>query len=154
MLAVARATAPEGVPIRWYETGAEGMPLPDEAFDVVLCQPSLQLMSDRAAALRELRRVLAPGGRALVNLPRPNPLFDILDDALARRAGEEAAGFVCAVFSLNRADAVEEPLRDEHSPHRTAGAHGGRDEDGAGAMRWLRRGGRGRTTVGWRTSRG
>jgi SAM-dependent methyltransferase len=111
MLAVARATAGEGVPIRWYETGAESMPLPDEAFDVVFCQLSLQFMSDRAAALREMRRVLAPGGRALVSLPRPNPLFDILDDALARHAGEEAASFVRAVFSLNRPDAVEELLR-------------------------------------------
>jgi ubiquinone/menaquinone biosynthesis C-methylase UbiE len=39
------------------------MPLPDDGFDVVLCQMGLQFFQDKVAALREMRRTLAPGGR-------------------------------------------------------------------------------------------
>jgi ubiquinone/menaquinone biosynthesis C-methylase UbiE len=57
MLAVAR-TFPSPVPIKWYETAAESVPLPDNSFDVVVCQFGLQFTSDSAAAVRELHRVL------------------------------------------------------------------------------------------------
>ena len=43
----------------------EPLALPDERFDLVLCQQGLQFFSDRAAALAEMRRVLKPGGRYL-----------------------------------------------------------------------------------------
>ena len=112
MLAVARATAAaEGAAIRWYETGAESIPLPDNAFDAVLCQLSLQFMTDKAAALQEMRRVLAPGGRLLVSVPPSAPLFDAFDEALAQHAGEEAAGFLRAVFSLYEPDRLRELFR-------------------------------------------
>lgn len=101
MLAVARQA---GAGINWYETAAESMPLPDESFDVAFCQVSLQFMEDKLAALREMRRVLVPGGRALLNVPQPTPFFDVLDDALTRHVGEAAGAFVRAVFSLNEAD--------------------------------------------------
>ena len=39
------------------------MSLPDASFDVVLCQMGLQFVRDRHAALREMHRVLVPGGR-------------------------------------------------------------------------------------------
>lgn len=113
MLAVARVTAAAGGPrIRWYKTSAESIPLPDETFDVAFCQVSLQFIEDKVAALREMRRVLVPGGRTFVNVPRPTPFFDVLDDALSRHAGEAAGRFVGAVFSLGEPDRVERPLRD------------------------------------------
>jgi ubiquinone/menaquinone biosynthesis C-methylase UbiE len=67
MLSVARAV-PSSAPIaiQWYETSAEAMPFPDCSFDVVLCQFGLQFMADRPAAVREMRRVLAPGGRLVI----------------------------------------------------------------------------------------
>jgi len=109
MLAVARATAAaEGTAIQWYETGAESIPLPDDAFDVVLCQLSFQFMADKVAALRGMKRVLAPGGRLLVSVPPSAPLFDAFDEALGEHAREEAAGFVRAVFSLHEPDRVRE----------------------------------------------
>jgi len=67
MLAVARALpAPSGATIHWREGDAMDLPFEDGAFDVVLCQHGLQFVPDRARAVREMRRVLAPGGRALV----------------------------------------------------------------------------------------
>jgi ubiquinone/menaquinone biosynthesis C-methylase UbiE len=42
---------------------AQAMDLPTASFDAVICRWGLMLMPDPAAALRECRRVLAPGGR-------------------------------------------------------------------------------------------
>lgn len=113
MLAVAGAQTPADFAIEWHLASAESMPLADGAFDVVLCQMGLQFVPDRRAALREMRRVLDEGGRALVSVPGPRPpLFAILAEALARHLGPEAAGFVGLVFSLHDADEIEALMRD------------------------------------------
>lgn len=44
---------------------AEALALPDGAFDVVLCALGLMYVPDPTRALREMHRVLAPGGRAV-----------------------------------------------------------------------------------------
>jgi SAM-dependent methyltransferase len=49
--------------IQLREGRAEEIPAQDAAFDVVLASLSLMYVIDRAAAARELRRVLRPGGR-------------------------------------------------------------------------------------------
>jgi ubiquinone/menaquinone biosynthesis C-methylase UbiE len=100
MLSVARSITAT-LPIKWYETAAESIPLPDNSFDVVLCQMGLQFFEDKAAALREAHRVLRPGGRLCINTPMPNQLFDVLDREIARHVSKEASAFVHAVFSLN-----------------------------------------------------
>ena len=43
--------------------------LPDEAFDAVICSHVLEHVPDDAAAMRELRRITAPGGFTLVMVP-------------------------------------------------------------------------------------
>ena len=45
----------------------EDMPLEDGRFDLVLCTQVLEHCDDPAAAVRELRRVTAPGGRVLAS---------------------------------------------------------------------------------------
>jgi SAM-dependent methyltransferase len=60
---------------------------PDATFDVVLCQLGLQFFPDRAKALREMRRVLAPDGRVALSVFGPiehNPATRALADALDR----------------------------------------------------------------------
>jgi ubiquinone/menaquinone biosynthesis C-methylase UbiE len=44
---------------------AEALDVPDGAFDVALCALGLMYVPDPVAALREMRRALAPGGRAV-----------------------------------------------------------------------------------------
>ena len=111
MLAVARSTAAgAGAPIRWYETTAESIPLPDDTFDVVFCQLGLMFMGDKEAAVREMRRVAAPDGRLLVSMPTPTPFFDVLDAAFERHL-PAGAPFVRAVFSLNDTAEVERIFR-------------------------------------------
>ncbi|HET8576256.1 MAG TPA: class I SAM-dependent methyltransferase, partial [Methylomirabilota bacterium] len=94
--------------IRWQEANATKMPLPDAAFDIVYCQLGLQFFPDRPAALREMFRVLAPGGRLGLMVWRGiehSPGFAALAEALARHGSPEAAGIMRAPFGL--ADAEE-----------------------------------------------
>lgn len=102
MLAVARSTTPDDVAIDWHEASAEEMPIEDASVDAVLCQMGLQFVPDKHAALSEMRRVLAPGSRLILNVPGPTPPpFVILGEALAHHIGPQAAGFVNQVFSLH-----------------------------------------------------
>lgn len=99
MLAVARSVSPTS--IEWHESSAESIPCPDASFDVVTCSLGLQFVPDRAAALREIQRVLAPGGRVAIATVGPTPpVFEILAQALARHVRPEVAVFVRHVFSL------------------------------------------------------
>lgn len=111
MLAVARQAVPDGVG-QWHQASAEDMPPPDEAFDVVLCQMSLQFVPDRTAAVREMHRVLAANGRLALNVPGPiAPFFHVMADAMGRHIDPQARGFVAGVFSLHDPDEIEELLR-------------------------------------------
>jgi SAM-dependent methyltransferase len=56
----------------------EELPVPDASFDLVLCTQVLEHCDDPAQAVRELRRVTAPGGRVLasthgVQMYHPSP---------------------------------------------------------------------------------
>jgi ubiquinone/menaquinone biosynthesis C-methylase UbiE len=65
MLDVARSKPlePGAAPIEFIEGSADDLQLPEDSFDVVFCQQGLQFFSDQIAALRDMRRVLKPGGR-------------------------------------------------------------------------------------------
>lgn len=64
MLAVAHAVAPG---VDWREGHAAQLPVDDrERFDVVVCQQGLQFFPDKLATVREMRRVMARGGRLAV----------------------------------------------------------------------------------------
>ena len=108
MLAVARALArPPGTQIDWREASANAMPFPDAAFDLVLCQQGLQFFPDRLASLREMRRVLVPGGRLAVSVWRAiqhSPGCAILATALGLHIGPEAATFMQGPFALGSAE--------------------------------------------------
>ena len=107
------APSPAGAPIEWRVADAASLPLPDGSYDVVLCQMGLMFMEDRPAALAEMRRVLAPGGRVVVNTPGAiQPAFELMEAAIVEHISPELGGFVRVVFSMHDPDAVATLLRD------------------------------------------
>lgn len=55
-------------PVTWRQAHVMELPYSDDAFDVVVCQFSAMFFPDRAAAYREVRRVLRPGGTFLFSI--------------------------------------------------------------------------------------
>jgi SAM-dependent methyltransferase len=112
MLAVARQLTPE---VEWREGVAESLPFVDQAFDAVVSQFGLMFFNDRQQALREMLRVLAPGGRLAV------AVWDALDNIpvyaaevalLERIAGQRAAEAVRVPFVLGDQRELEVLFRD------------------------------------------
>jgi SAM-dependent methyltransferase len=62
----AELTAPPGCPVTFAVGTCDRLPLPSRAVDLVWCRDVLSLVDDLDAAYREFRRVLKPGGRALI----------------------------------------------------------------------------------------
>lgn len=54
--------------ITWRAADMSALPLPDRTFDAVVCQFGMMFVPDKPAAIREARRVLAPGGTFLFNV--------------------------------------------------------------------------------------
>jgi ubiquinone/menaquinone biosynthesis C-methylase UbiE len=101
MLEVARAAgAAEGRAVQWREGRAEALPFREGEFDLVLCQYALMFFADPAAALAEMRRVLASGGRAALAVFQPiqrHPFYEVLDRAIERRLGASGVGQIFAL---------------------------------------------------------
>ena len=65
--------------------------------DAVLCQQGLQFFPDKARAMREMRRVLARGGRLALSVWNGVGLYNgAVGEALARFVGDAAALQFCA----------------------------------------------------------
>jgi SAM-dependent methyltransferase len=62
----AQLSAPAGCPVTFAAGTCERLPLPSGSADVVWCRDVLSLVEDLDGAYREFRRVLKPGGRALI----------------------------------------------------------------------------------------
>ncbi|WP_291773751.1 methyltransferase domain-containing protein [Castellaniella sp.] len=105
--AVARTLpATQGESVTWTEGSATNLPFQDAAFDLVLCQHGLQFFPDRNAALREIHRVLTPGGRSTVIVGQAverHPVFDALMNSVARHLGLPLAA-VALPFALHDVD--------------------------------------------------
>jgi ubiquinone/menaquinone biosynthesis C-methylase UbiE len=103
MLTVARAVTAGSQPsIEWRQGDVTRLPFPDRHFDAVFCEQALQFFPEPLKALREMRRVLADGGRAAISVCRPLefcPAYVALADALERFAGAEAAAMMRSPFS-------------------------------------------------------
>lgn len=97
---------PRGTVIEWCE--ADAASLLGDPFDLVLCQQGLQFFPDRRAAVREMRRVLRPGGRATVSAwqdLQSHPLYKALLEAEARYL-ETSVDTLASPFLLGDVDAL------------------------------------------------
>jgi ubiquinone/menaquinone biosynthesis C-methylase UbiE len=116
MLAVAQAVAAGLQPsIEWREGSALELPFKDNAFDVVLCQLGLQFFPDRAAALKEMFRVLAPEGRLGLNVYSAierTPVALALVEALDQHLGPGASAVKRSEHALSNADDLRQLIAD------------------------------------------
>jgi len=103
MLEVARQAAAYFDQIEFVEGDALALPVGDGQFDVAVCQQAIMFIPDRAQAVREMHRVLRPGGRVGLNVfrtPDHVPSFAHLIAALDKHAGAEIADFMRAPFVM------------------------------------------------------
>jgi len=104
MLEVGRAqTLPSGASILWEQGNATSLELPDNSFDLVLCQQGLQFFPDRLASVREMRRVLRKKGRAVISVWQgldQHSVYDVLFKTTARHLGVPLSN-VDVAFSLS-----------------------------------------------------
>jgi SAM-dependent methyltransferase len=106
MLAVARTKAGG---IDWVEGMAESLPMRDATFDAVVSQFGLMFFEDRVGALREMRRVLKPGGRMAVAVwaaLRDTPGYSAMVELLDRLFGADTASALNAPYCLGDANAL------------------------------------------------
>jgi ubiquinone/menaquinone biosynthesis C-methylase UbiE len=103
MLAEAQRRVPADSRLRWQVADAQALPLGDATMDVVACQFGLMFVPDKPRALREMRRVLRPGGMLLLStwdgLPR-NPATELLHALACAELPADPPTFMLTPFSL------------------------------------------------------
>ena len=110
MLNVARKKAPE---IAWRQAAAESLPLDDGSFDAVLCQFGLMYFEDRQSALKEMMRVLRPGGSLALSVwdkLENCPAYAMAEELFRRVLGDEYSDE--APYSLGDQERLQQLLED------------------------------------------
>lgn len=80
MVTIAREKANEaGVEVDFQPGSASDMPFPKDSFDFLLCRAAFKNFAEPVNALKEMWRVLRPGGRALIIDMRGDATRDALD---------------------------------------------------------------------------
>lgn len=97
MLEVAKKkAAAAGVPATFMVGDAEALEVPDGAFDIVVCNSAYHWFPDRARAIRELARVLRPGGQLLLATlaaPGYEEWIGVVNSVWARLFGRACSAF-------------------------------------------------------------
>src|SRR5688572_25313586 len=104
MLAVAESLSPN---LTWRQGSADALPFPDETYDAVVSQFGLMFFPDPPSALREMMRVLVPGGRLAVAVwasLTDTPAYAAEVALVERLAGTAAAAPLRAPFVLGDAE--------------------------------------------------
>lgn len=100
MLDVARSLLPN---VTFVSGDMQALPMEDASVDLVLCQQGLQFVPDRSGAVREMHRVLRPGGRvavaAWVEVTRI-PVFNGFRNGLVALGWDDLVASFAAPFSL------------------------------------------------------
>jgi ubiquinone/menaquinone biosynthesis C-methylase UbiE len=90
-----------GLEIDWQQGEANQLPFKERRFDYLFCQQGMQFFPEPQQALKEMHRVLKPGGRLALNIIRSidyHPAFGILANELEKHIGETAGNMMRAPF--------------------------------------------------------
>ncbi len=127
MLELARANQREaGVDnVEWLRGTIEAIPLPEASVDVVISNCVINLSADKAQVLREVARVLRPGGRVAVSDVIADPDLDPAVRAdMAQWTGCIAGALTGAEYErlLAAAGLEDTKIEETHRVHESAGA--------------------------------
>jgi ubiquinone/menaquinone biosynthesis C-methylase UbiE len=97
-----------GLPVVAIEASAERIPVPDAGYDLGMANHVRFHVGDVVAALRELRRVLKPGGHAVLTTAGANSAsrLESLHREAAERLGYKPTGRVIDRFNMEHLDLV------------------------------------------------
>lgn len=114
--------------IEWKQGSAEDLPFQDQRFDAVLCQFGLMFFSNRVKAIREMTRVLAPGGRLVLTVwdaIENIPAYSRSISAIEKYAGSKAREVLNSPFELGDADVLRATFREAGISDITIATHTG-----------------------------
>lgn len=100
MLSVAREISPA---VAFHQGNAMDLPFEDDSFDVVVASFVLMFVENQAQSVREMWRVLKPGGRLIISVwesLQENPAYADLVRIAARRIGDGAGESLAWPFAL------------------------------------------------------
>jgi len=104
MLALAEEISPG---IDWREGEAEDLPYKDNSFDAVISQFGLMLFSDPKVAVKEMRRVLKPGGQlavAVFDSLEKLPAYGVMARVYDRMVDKKVGNALRLPFSMGDTD--------------------------------------------------
>jgi ubiquinone/menaquinone biosynthesis C-methylase UbiE len=99
---IARRNAAEaGVQVDFRRGNASAMPFGDKSFDLIVCRAAFKNFSEPVKAIAEMRRVLKPGGRAIIiDLRRDTPKEEIDAHVDNMHAGKLNSAFIKLSFRM------------------------------------------------------
>jgi SAM-dependent methyltransferase len=127
MLALARANAADARAsnVEWIKGHIEEIPLPDASVDVVISNCVINLSADKPTVLREVARVLRPGGRLAVS----DVVADADMDDATRADMQQWTGCIAGALTRDEFEAglaaaglVDVEIRETHRVHEHAGS--------------------------------
>lgn len=106
MIEVAKRSVPSTVEL--HEGDVTALPFPDGSFDMAFCQQGLQFFPEKVAALKEVRRVLKPGGTLILTVWSAVPaLGAAVSEGLERYVGAEAARAALSPFAFRDLEVIK-----------------------------------------------
>ena len=97
MLVLASAKSSSDRPLKWIEADALQLPFPDQSFDLLTSAFGFRNLADYEAGLREIRRVLRPGGEyGILEFSEPEglmgKLYNVYFKSVLPRVGKLISG--------------------------------------------------------------